>query len=42
VRFTPGDGGAVPAGGSLTFTFTVAGVLSDLPTNCQINGESCH
>jgi len=42
VQFAPGDGGAVPAGGSLTFTFTVSGVLSDLPTNCQINGESCH
>ena len=42
VQFAPGDGGAVPAGGSLTFTFTVSGVLSDLPANCLINGESCH
>jgi hypothetical protein len=42
VQFTPaGDDGAVPASGSLTFTFTVRGVLSDLPTNCTINGRAC-
>jgi hypothetical protein len=42
VQFTPaGDDGAAPAAGSLTFTFTVRGVLSDLPTNCTINGRAC-
>ena len=41
VLFTPGDGGVVPAGGTLTFTFNVRGILSDLPTNCTINGHSC-
>jgi hypothetical protein len=42
VQFTPsGDGGAVPAGGSLTFTFTVRGVLAALPTDCTINGRAC-
>jgi len=38
VQFGPGDGGAIPAGGSLTFTFTVSGVLSDVPANCMIDG----
>jgi mannan endo-1,4-beta-mannosidase len=42
VQFTPaGDDGAVPAGGSLTFTFTVRGDLTDLPGNCTINGHAC-
>jgi hypothetical protein len=42
VQFTPsGDGGAVPAGGSLTFTFTVRGTLAALPANCTINGRAC-
>ena len=42
VQFTPsGDDGAVPAGGSLAFTFTVQGVLTDLPNSCTINGRTC-
>jgi hypothetical protein len=42
VQFTPsGDDGSVPAGGSLTFTFTVRGILAALPTNCTITGRAC-
>ena len=41
VLFTPGDGGIVPAGGSLTFSFAIRGVLAELPANCTINGHAC-
>jgi uncharacterized protein YndB with AHSA1/START domain len=42
VSFTPaGDDGVVPGGGSLTFTFTVRGILSELPAGCAINGRAC-
>ena len=42
VVFTPsGAGGAVPAGGSLSFTFTIRGVLSALPHGCTIDGRAC-
>jgi hypothetical protein len=41
VEFTPAAGGVVPAGGSLTFSFSVRGVLSDLPGDCAVNGRAC-
>ncbi|GAB1641729.1 hypothetical protein KRMM14A1259_21520 [Krasilnikovia sp. MM14-A1259] len=42
VTFTPvGDAATIPAGGSVTFTFTVQGVLTADPGSCMINGQSC-
>ena len=42
VGFTPaGDDGAVAAGDSMSFTFTVRGVLFELPGGCLVNGRAC-
>jgi Cellulose binding domain len=42
VTFLPaGADGAVPAAGSLRFSFRVRGVLADLPSNCVVNDVSC-
>lgn len=42
VIFTPPEGaGAVPAGGSVVFTFDVPGLLAGEPTGCAIDGRSC-
>jgi hypothetical protein len=41
VTFTPEGDATVPAGGEVTFSFGVAGLLAALPSGCAINGESC-
>ncbi|GAB1693137.1 hypothetical protein KRM28CT15_49400 [Krasilnikovia sp. M28-CT-15] len=41
VTFTPAGEATIPAGGSVTFTFTVRGVLTAEPLNCAINGDGC-
>jgi hypothetical protein len=41
VTFTP-YGDSVPAGGSVTFTFTVSGVMAAAPSGCAINGQACN
>jgi chitinase len=40
VTFTPYDD-QLPPGASASFSFTVSGVLSALPTGCTINGQAC-
>jgi hypothetical protein len=39
VAFTPYE--PVPPGGSMSFTFTVGGVLPAAPSGCAINGHPC-
>ena len=42
VVFTPvGGTRSVPAGGSVTFTFNIGGVLAGDPTSCTVDGRSC-
>jgi hypothetical protein len=42
VTFTPASGGgSIAAGGSLSFTFDVAGSLDTLPSGCAVNGVAC-
>ncbi|BFU43696.1 hypothetical protein KRMM14A1004_19330 [Krasilnikovia sp. MM14-A1004] len=41
VTFAPAGDATIPAGGSVTFTFTVQGVLAAEPSNCAINGAGC-
>ncbi|GAA3917530.1 cellulose binding domain-containing protein [Actinoplanes auranticolor] len=41
VTFTPSGEAAVPAGGSVTFSFQVAGLLAALPGGCVIDGNPC-
>jgi hypothetical protein len=42
VTFRPSGGtGTVPAGGSVSFTFSVGGLLAGDPTGCAIDGRSC-
>lgn len=42
VTFTPrGDAGTVPPGGSVSFTFQVAGILAAEPSGCALNGRAC-
>ncbi|RZU49045.1 cellulose binding domain-containing protein [Krasilnikovia cinnamomea] len=41
VTFTPPGDATIPAGGSVTFTFRVQGVLTAEPLNCAINGDPC-
>jgi hypothetical protein len=39
--FTPDGDGTVPAGGAVTFSFEVDGVLAALPGDCAIDGVPC-
>ena len=42
VVFTPdGKAADIPAGGSVTFTFQIAGVLTGEPSNCSVDGRPC-
>jgi hypothetical protein len=41
VAFTPDGDEAVPAGGSVTFSFDVRGTLETLPLSCAIDGDPC-
>ncbi|WP_433720146.1 cellulose binding domain-containing protein [Actinoplanes sp. CA-051413] len=41
VTFTPDGEPTVPAGGAVTFSFQVAGLLSALPGACAIDGSPC-
>jgi hypothetical protein len=41
VTFTPAGEPTVPAGGAVTFSFQVAGLLSALPGACVIDGSPC-
>jgi hypothetical protein len=41
VEFVPSGNATVPAGGSVTFTFEVRGVLAADPGDCTINGSPC-
>lgn len=41
VTFTPAGEPTVPAGGAVTFSFQVAGLLSALPDACAIDGRPC-
>ena len=41
VEFVPSGNATVPAGGSVTFTFEVRGVLAGDPSDCTINGSPC-
>jgi hypothetical protein len=41
VVFTPKGDATVPAGGSVSFTFQVKGLLADEPTGCAIDGRPC-
>jgi hypothetical protein len=41
VVFTPKGAGTVPAGGSVSFTFAVKGLLAAEPTDCAIDGHPC-
>jgi hypothetical protein len=42
VTFRPYDGTAIAAGGSMTFTFTVNGLLPAVPYDCAIDGKPCY
>ncbi|GAA3334996.1 hypothetical protein GCM10020358_01520 [Amorphoplanes nipponensis] len=41
VTFTPLPGATVPAGGAVTFSFEVAGLLAALPGGCTVDGAPC-
>ncbi len=41
VEFVPSGNATVPAGGSVTFTFEVRGVLAADPGDCTVNGNPC-
>jgi len=41
VTFTPEGDATVPAGGAVTFSFEVAGLLAALPGGCAIDGIAC-
>jgi hypothetical protein len=41
VTFTPDGDATVPAGGAVTFSFQVAGLLAALPGGCAIDGIAC-
>jgi hypothetical protein len=41
VTFTPDGDATVPAGGAVTFSFQVAGLLTALPGGCAIDGAAC-
>lgn len=41
VTFTPTGATTVPAGGAVTFSFEVGGLLAVLPGGCVINGRAC-
>ena len=41
VTFTPAGATTVPAGGAVTFSFEVGGLLAVLPGGCAINGRAC-
>jgi hypothetical protein len=43
VTFTPyGDAATVPAGGTVTFEFTIHGLLPAEPSSCTVNGRPCY